>query len=246
MNSDSDLQSKREEVITDGFADVRKGTIVTALIIIGVGVVLLLNQLGLLPPRFLFNFWPSILIVAGLAQMLFRQGRERMSGAGLVLAGVLVQLSKLGLLRLQDMWPLFIIFAGAALLWNALREKSPAGTSRSTASTASEFNSVYIFSGTDRKVDSKNFRGGKITAVFGGFKIDLTRSDLEGNEVVMEVNAVFGGGEIIVPETWAVVVEGAGVFGAFEDQTRHASEPTRTLHIKGAAVFGGVVIRNPR
>jgi predicted membrane protein len=246
MNSDSDLKTQREETVVDGLTEARKGTVVTALIIIGVGVVLLLNQLGMLPPRFLFTFWPSILIVFGLVQMLLRQGRDRVAGAGLALVGVLVQLSKLGLLRLEDCWPLLIIFAGAALLWNALREKSPASASRSAASTASEFNSVYIFSGTDRKVDSKNFRGGKITAVFGGFKIDLTRSDLEGNEVVMEVNAVFGGGEVIVPETWAVVVEGAGVFGAFEDQTRRASEPTRTLHIKGAAVFGGVVIRNPR
>ncbi len=245
MNTDSDLNTKGEESM-NGPGNARKGAVVMALVIIGIGVVLLLNQLGMLPPRFLFTFWPMILVVVGLAQMLGRQGRERVSGAGLLLAGVLVQLSKLGILRLQDLWPLFIIFAGAALLWNTLRGKHVAFTPGSAASTASEFNSVYIFSGTDRKVDSKNFRGGKITAVFGGFKIDLTRSDLGGNEVVMEVNAVFGGGEIIVPETWAVVVDGAGVFGAFEDETRRASEPTRTLHIKGAAVFGGVVIRNPR
>src|SRR5579859_3655234 len=122
MNTDSDLNTKGEETMVHGPGDARRGAVVTALVIIGVGVVLLLNQLGMLPPRFLFTFWPMILVVVGLAQMLGRQGSERMLGAGLLLAGVLVQLSKLGILRLHDLWPLFIIFAGAALLWNTLEE----------------------------------------------------------------------------------------------------------------------------
>src|SRR2546421_3687583 len=116
MNSDPDLKSQTEEVITDGPGKARKATIVTALIIIGIGVVLLLNQLGMFPPRFLFNFWPSILIVVGLAQMLIRQGRDRVAGAGLVLAGVLVQPCKLGQVRVEELWSLMIVFAVAVLL----------------------------------------------------------------------------------------------------------------------------------
>ncbi|HEV2987832.1 MAG TPA: DUF5668 domain-containing protein [Candidatus Angelobacter sp.] len=245
MNPDSDLNTKREAAIEEGLAEARKGAVVAALIIICIGVVLLLNQLGVLPPGLLFIFWPSLLIVFGLGQMLVSQGWQRASGGALVLIGALIQLRKLGIIRfgLHDLWPLFIIAAGAALLWNTLREKPPGSTPRSAFFP--EFNSTYIFSGTDRKVDTKNFRGGKIAAVFGGFKIDLTRSDLEGSEAVLQVDAVFGGGEIVVPDTWRIVVEGAGVFGAFEDQTRLPAEATKTLFVRGAAVFGGVVVRNP-
>jgi predicted membrane protein len=245
MNSDTDLQNRRDEALPSGVPEARKGTIVTALVVIAVGVVLLLNQLGIFPPGFVFYFWPTIFILIGLAQMLLQRGMDRLWGGVLILVGVILELNKLGITHLtfRHLWPLFIIGAGVALLWITLREKS---FMTPPHSTTSEFNSVYIFSGTDRKVDTKNFRGGKITAVFGGFKIDLTRSDLEGNEVVMEVHAVFGGGEIIVPETWAVIVDGAGVFGAFEDQTHRTSEPAKTLRITGSAVFGGVVVRNPR
>src|ERR1700694_2495621 len=207
MNADSDLQNRRNEASAAGIVEGRKGTIAIALVIIGTGVFLLLNQLDIFPPRFVFYFWPVILVLAGLVQILVGRGIERLRGIGLILAGVFIELHKLGIphFGLQDLWPLFIIAAGAALLRNTLREK--AGGASSAGLTASEFNAVYIFSGADRKVDSKNFRGGKITAVFGGFKIDLTRSDLEGDQVAIEINAMFGGGEIIVPETWAVVVD---------------------------------------
>jgi hypothetical protein len=43
------------------------------------------------------------------------------------------------------------------------------------------------------------------------------------------------------------VVEGGGVFGAFEDKSRHfqpdASQPAKTLIVRGAAIFGGVVVK---
>jgi predicted membrane protein len=247
MNSDSDLKDRRDEAIADGLVESRKGTVATALVIIAVGVVLLLNQMGIFPPGFVFYFWPTIFILAGLAQMLVKRGMERLWGAGLVLLGVILELNKLGIthLRFHNLWPLFIIGAGVALLWNTLKEKPASWT---VSSKVPEFNSTYIFSGTDRKVDTKTFRGGKITAVFGGFKIDLTRSEMEGGEAVLQVDAVFGGGEIIVPATWVVVVEGSGVFGAFEDRTRYvqpdSSQPKKTLFVRGAAVFGGVVIKN--
>ena len=50
---------------------------------------------------------------------------------------------------------------------------------------------------------------------FGGFELDLRQADIEGAEAVIEVNALFGGGEIKVPETWHVVVSGMGIFGGY-------------------------------
>ncbi len=247
MNSDSDQKTGHEEWTTTGLAPSREGAIVTSLLIIGVGVILLLHQLGVLPPTLLPTFWPAFLILAGLLQMVLGAGGQRVFGACLAVAGALLQLKTLAVIHFSvwDLWPLFIVAAGVALLRNILQGKPMIATPHSTLS---EFNATYVFSGTDRKVEVQNFRGGKISAVFGGFKIDLTRSGLEGNEVVLQVDAVFGGGEIIVPETWAVIVDGTGVFGAFEDQTHRPSDsqPTKILRITGAAVFGGVVVRNPR
>jgi hypothetical protein len=45
-----------------------------------------------------------------------------------------------------------------------------------------------------------------------------------------------------------VVTEGSGVFGGFDDKTRHfqpdPTQPVKTLVVKGAAVFGAVVVKN--
>jgi predicted membrane protein len=97
-------------------------------------------------------------------------------------------------------------------------------------------------------MNTKNFKGGKLFAIFGGYKVDFTHADMEGNQAVVEANAIFGGGEIRVPESWQVVVKGAGIFGAYEDKTRHfqpdPSKPTKTLVVKGVAMFGGIEIKN--
>jgi hypothetical protein len=85
-------------------------------------------------------------------------------------------------------------------------------------------------------------------AVFGGYKVDFNRADIEGDKAVLEANAIFGGGEIRVPEHWHIVQQGVGIFGAYEDKTRHfqpdPSKPTKTLVIRGVAIFGGIEVKN--
>ena len=57
---------------------------------------------------------------------------------------------------------------------------------------------------------------------------------------------MFGGIDIRVPETWQVVVRGAGIFGGYEDKTWRAGasdEKKPRLIVSGFAVFGGVVVK---
>jgi Cell wall-active antibiotics response 4TMS YvqF len=115
-------------------------------------------------------------------------------------------------------------------------------------SMESEFDYSSIFGHIGRRIISKNFRGGKIAAVFGGFELDLTQAEIEGSQAVLHADTVFGGGEIRVPDTWEVTVKGAGVFGGYSNETRqHPPENpanVKRLIIRGAAVFGGVVVKN--
>ena len=59
---------------------------------------------------------------------------------------------------------------------------------------------------------------------------------------------MFGGIEIRVPRNWRIEKAGAAVFGGFDDKTvPPRPEPgfdPPILVIKGAAVFGGIVIKN--
>ena len=105
-----------------------------------------------------------------------------------------------------------------------------------------------VFSGGKRVINDQNFAGAQFDAVFGGYEIDLRKANIAGDEAVLVLNAVFGGIEAKIPESWSVVVKGAGVFGAFQDSTRQPDpriypNPKR-LVLKGGAVFGGIEVKN--
>ena len=117
-------------------------------------------------------------------------------------------------------------------------------------SSEPRLNDVDIFWGTRRRILSKNFLGGEIVAIFGGFEIDLTQADFPGNEIAIDIVAIFGGGEIRVPVNWDVVVENVGIFGGSHNKTWHPEQPSaggppiKRLHIKGISIFGGITIKN--
>ncbi|RZL37036.1 MAG: hypothetical protein EOO96_05795 [Pedobacter sp.] len=106
--------------------------------------------------------------------------------------------------------------------------------------------SVNVFGGSHQIVYSKNFKGGEITAVFGGCDVNLTQADFEG-QVVIDITAIFGGAKIIVPPGWIVKSEVTAVFGGLDDKRSIqpiVDEQNKILIIKGIALFGGVDIRN--
>jgi predicted membrane protein len=220
----------------------------TSLIVIAAGVVLLLNQVGVLRPGLIHHFWPVLLVVVGLARMVTTdQTVDRLWAGGLILLGVVLEVNRLGIahIGLEVFWPLLIIGAGVILLWHTLAGKTAVGTE---VSTLEHFDLNYIFGGGEPRVETRNFCGGRLTAIFGGFKLDLSRAEIAADQATIEANAIFGGGEICVPESWEVVVQGSGIFGGYENNARHfqsdPSRPSKTLVIKGAAVFGGIVVRN--
>jgi len=123
-------------------------------------------------------------------------------------------------------------------------------------SSEPRLNDVNVFWGGRRRIISKNFMGGEIVAIFGGFEIDLTQADFQGNQIVIEVVTIFGGGEIRVPTTWEVIVDSVGIFGGTGDRTSHPlpqnqdagtagpGAPPKRLIVKGVSIFGGLTLKN--
>jgi predicted membrane protein len=104
-----------------------------------------------------------------------------------------------------------------------------------------------IFGGSSRKV-SGDFKGADLVAVFGGGGLDLRNATMSADEAVVSVNAIFGGFEIRVPETWLVDVHVAGIFGGHEDKT-HQPDPRlvpnpKRLTVRGSTIFGGLGVKN--
>jgi len=249
------------------------GGIVIGLILAGIGVLLLLQNLGI--PFFdeIWDYWPVILIVVGGSRLVSAWDTGgRIFGAIVMFVGAVFLLRNLGLLHgsvWAYFWPVMLIAIGFGLLaralegnraWDLWTDSSTSQTSGSAAGgTAASFqrpatydlrNSFkedHIFGGGKRRFETQEFEGGEALAVFGGIEIDLRKADTKRDTVVIEANAIFGGIEIRVPESWRVVMRGTGIFGGYSDETIQpvggdAKHPE--LIVTGAAVFGGVSIKN--
>lgn len=116
----------------------------------------------------------------------------------------------------------------------------------STKGTLSEdfVRRVLIFSGIKTKLRTENFEGMDVVAIFGGGEIDATGVKTKKNNIDVDIVAIFGGIKFIVPKGWSVKSEGAGIIGGFDNKTDFSGKPTVTIHLKGAAIFGGVEVVN--
>ena len=87
---------------------------------------------------------------------------------------------------------------------------------------------------------AKSFRGGTVDCWFGGGVIDLREATLDPAGARLEVRAIFGGGQILVPDTWRVSSKIIGIGGLGDGRPRRElAEDAPSLTILGVAVFGG-------
>jgi predicted membrane protein len=217
--------------------------LVLGLCAIGFGILLTLDNLHIMRLGDVWRFWPAILIVVGIMQILWA-GHASGLGSGVILsaAGALLLLANLHYLRfsLWDYWPLVLVAIGGSIVWQALeRERGlPAGSE-------DVVNGFAIMSGVVRSCNSQSFRGGDLTAIMGGCEIDLRQASIKGGEAAFQLLAFWGGIEIKVPEDWSIRSSVIPILGGFEDKTRPPRDGSaKTLFIKGFAIMGGIEVRN--
>jgi predicted membrane protein len=103
-----------------------------------------------------------------------------------------------------------------------------------------------ILSGVSKRILSKNFQGGKLTAFMGGVDLDLSQADLNG-VVTVQVDVIFGGMKLVVPPHWDVRTEVTNIAAGIEDKRiyRQAEvDPDKVLVLKGTILFGGLEIKS--
>ena len=218
--------------------------LVMGLLIIALGVLFTLDKLGLADASTYIRYWPAGLIAIGVVKLW--QSRDGMGGAfgGLVftLAGVWLLLEQTAVIRISfwEMWPLLLVFFGAYLVWQGLSgRRRMAGVDG-----ASSISGMAVLGGVVRRNNSRNFRGGDLTAVMGGCEVDLRQASING-DAVMEIFAMWGGIEIRVPEDWTVINRVTPLLGGVEDKTRPPQGTTaHRLILRGFAIMGGVEVKN--
>lgn len=223
--------------------------IIFGLGIIAIGAALLLHNMGIIYARSIFSYWPVILILVGLASALQPSGSAgRWVGVVLMVLGVLLLLDNLYIIdfSLWDYWPLLLILAGLALIWGSRRPGAARIFGASAQGEAgSDIRGFALLGGQHLTSASDDFRGGNVTAILGGSKIDLRQAKIKENEAVLELFTIWGGIEVLVPPSWSIQLQGFPILGGFEDKTHPAPELSgKKLVIQGTAIMGGIEVRN--
>lgn len=245
------------------------GRIVAGIILVGVGGILLLREMGFFFPRWIFS-WPMILILVGIYTGVKNNFRNNSWIFLLAIGGIFLLNQIIPSLRLQPyFWPILIMSAGLLFIlrprsykvmetdkeedylrWQDTPGEATAGTPLTALPHQPDFLKVSsIFSGVNRTVLSKNFQGAHITCVFGGSEVNFSQADITG-PVIIKTEVVFGGVKLIVPPHWAVQNEIDGIFHGVEDKRRFNVmpdiNPSKVIILRGSVVFGGIEIKNPR
>jgi hypothetical protein len=172
--------------------------------------------------------------------------------------------------RLRLLWPVLLLVLGASLLWQAIRGKrglvpgmsdireyaragaaagleATRGLSADPGQEGAVLKEFTFMGGGERIIRSQEFRGGEVTAIMGGFQIDLRAAGIAGDSATIEVFTLFGGVEFKVPQAWNVVVSGTPILGMVSNTTspiRDESAVAKTLVVRGSAIMGGIEVKN--
>ena len=216
-------------------------------ILIFLGGLFLLNTMNILNFRFthvVFS-WPFIMLVIGLFVLVntekkFLGGILSGIGALFLLPRIFPQIDYDGGIIIPI---LFIVLGTYIILKKRKLDSGSEFFSGTSKVNKDKIDDVSIFGGGTKIISSNNFQGGNITAIFGGSEINLINCQLAEGDNVLDVLCVFGGTTIILPKEWNVVINVTSVLGGFSNKAiRNPSiviDQSRTLHIKGLAMFGG-------
>jgi len=101
-----------------------------------------------------------------------------------------------------------------------------------------------VMSGVDRRGDWLVPERYNMVAFWGGGKLDLRRARFAAREVTLNLIAVMGGFQVLVPEHVTVHVDGFGFMGAFAGpETSMGAPDGPVVRVTGFAVMGGVDVK---
>ncbi|SDG63492.1 LiaF transmembrane domain-containing protein [Chitinophaga filiformis] len=214
-----------------------------------IGIFLFIRSLDLDVPAWLFS-WQTLLIVVGCLVLVISHFKN-WGGLIMILVGSIFFVKEYIALSYditRFIWPAVFMVVGLALIFGKRQESTIKDRRILPPNTTGEdyVNSSVIFSGENRVVVSKQFKGGKAVAIFGGADFNMIQADFQ-DRIEFDATCIFGGIELIVPANWDVRLEVQTIMGGVEDKRpveMLTNSSDKIFVIKGLCVFGGIEIKN--
>lgn len=230
-------------------------TIFWAIIFVAVGVAFLLYNFGL----FTFPVLPKYVFWTGLAAVLainaFLDGKSLQGLIWLSVGAVILIPSLMGVpdwFSFRKLWPLIPIVIGLNLLvkyffpgqYDGFVPNNDYTPKQTVALDAFERN--VFMAGITSKLNSKDFKYGKISCMMAGIELDMSEAAL-GPNARIDINVIMGGIELTVPKEWNIRYETTPIMGGVEDTVvklpNEIVDQHKNLTISGFIFMGGVSVK---
>lgn len=214
--------------------------IITGLLIVTVGLSFLLTNINILPFSVAIGDWWPIFVIVGGILILLNDTKNYLWACLVIALGVVFQLNQLDVIDVnpwQLFWPAVIIVVGASIMMShKVPHKKVAASEREDVTA--------VLSGSETKVQSKDFKASRVTAVCGGVTLDLREATIK-KEATIDLFTLWGGIEIYVPKNVVVRNNTSAILGGVENNTAvDTNHDGPILHIVGDVVMAGVEIKN--
>lgn len=220
-----------------------RANIVFGLVLMLVGMLFLLHNLGIYYVYNIWRYWPLLLIAVGLAKALGGRGSERTFGAIVTFVGfVFLADNVFGWhVHLGQLWPVILVIVGVSVVARSIRGPRPPGQ---VADQSTILRERAIVGGIARRNTSQSFQGGELTAFMGGCEVDLRDARMAGQQAVIDCFTMWGGITIQIPPDWVVEPQVSVFAAGFEDTTKPPVNPAGRLIVRGTAFMGGIEVKN--
>jgi len=215
-----------------------------------IGLALILRSFDVMDSEvmdFLFS-WPTLLVVLGI--LFLSSHRQSNTGWILLIIGGLFLIKRITDVSVFDhdiFWPVLFIAIGVLILFKSLGKINKQGAQK-VGDKSNTIDDIALLGGNERKITADSFKGGTITSILGGSKINFKDATMAPGENVIDVFMLFGGSTFIVPRDWNVKSEVTSIFGGFDDKRdfteQKQGKSESTLIIKGIALFGGGEVKS--
>jgi predicted membrane protein len=210
-----------------------------------IGALFALNALDITDIDIFFDGWWTLFIIIPSVIGLFTEKDKTGNLIGVAI-GVFLLLCSRDILSFSMLWkllvPAIIMIIGLKMIFSALFGNKANQILKQLKENGNVPRSGHAtFSGCTLNYQDQVFEGAELSAVFGGVKCDLREAVIE-KDCAIEVSAIFGGIDILVPKHINVKVNSTCIFGGISNKTKpNADAPT--LYITGTCMFGGVDIK---
>jgi len=214
--------------------------LIIGLAIMGIGVLLILERLGLANAMELLKYWPAVLVLFG-ASVAVQSMRKRDPSLP-------PQKPVIG--------PGFVLFVVVVAMFATSGFRGWDFNETSAASNAERINLFGVMGSTSRTSTSTNFQSAHVGSVMGRTTLDLRQANIApGGEAVVDVFVAMGRATIRVPEGWVIDTSALPVMGSVDDErwprenapadaASPATGPPPRLVLRGFVMMGKVEIQS--